>query len=105
MVYQLLFLLIMGGLLLYFFGGVFKKTAAILRNSPGKSFLFGSLYIIATPVVILLCFITIIGIPLGFLSLALYIFGFVFVNVFTLVLFSELINTIWSHKITKTWQK
>lgn len=105
MVYQLLFLLIIGGLLLYFFGGVFNKTATILRNRPGKSFLFGSLYIIAMPVVILLCFITIIGIPLGFVSLALYVFGFVFVNVFTLVLFSELVNAIWSHRITKTWHK
>jgi len=105
MIYELLFLLVMGGLLLYFFGGAFRETAVILRNAPGKSFLIGLLYVAATPIIIILCFITIIGIPLGFLSLAGYIFGFVFVNVFTLVLFSELVNTIWSHKITKTWHK
>lgn len=95
----------MGSLLLYLFKNSFQKATAIIEHAPGKSFLFGLLYFIGMPILIILCFITIIGIPLGFLAGAVYVFGFIFVNAFTLAIFSELINTVWSTKITKTWQK
>lgn len=57
------------------------------------------------PFVAILFFITVIGIPLGFLSLAIYIFSFVFAKVLTLVVFTGLITNIWSAKLPSSWHK
>lgn len=104
-VYRFLFLLVIGALLLILFPLFFGKTGAVLRASPGKSFLFGLLYFIVMPIIAILFFITVIGIPLGFLSLAIYVFSFVFAKVLTLVVFTELIANIWAEKLTASWHK
>ena len=105
MVYRFLFLLILGSIFLLVFPHFTRKTAEIVQKTPGKSFLFGLLYLVLLPILALLCFITVIGIPFGFLLIAIYVFGFVFAKLITLVVMSELINTIWKHKITKPWQR
>ncbi len=104
-IYRLLFLLIIGSLLLLIFKNFFQNTAITLRTNIGKSFLFGVLYFILMPILAILCFITVVGIPIGFLALAVYVFSFVFAKVITLVVMSELINTTWSTTISKWWQK
>lgn len=105
LVYRFLFLLIVGSIFLHVFPQFTRKTAEIVHKTPGKSFLFGLLYLILLPVVALLCFITVIGIPLGLLSIAIYVFGFVFAKLITLVVMSELINTVWKEKLSKSWQR
>lgn len=105
LLYKFLFLLVVGSLLLCVFKDFFRNTAIILQEHIGKSFLFGLLYFILMPIITILCFITVIWIPIGFLSLAIYIFSFVFAKVITLVVISELINTTWQNKISKSWQK
>ena len=57
------------------------------------------------PIVTILLFITVIGIPIALLSLALYIFSFVFAKLVTLVIFSELITNTWSTWISRPWQQ
>lgn len=76
-----------------------------MRNNPGKSFLNGFLYFILIPIVSIICFITVIGIPIGFLLVALYVFSFVFAKVITLVVLSELIIQKWQNRISRPWQK
>ncbi len=104
-IYRLLFLLIIGSILLLTFRNFIRKTAEIVQKTPGKSFLYGLLYFILTPVIALLCFITVVGIPFGFLTIAIYIFGFVFAKLITLVVISEFINTTWQNKISQSWQQ
>lgn len=103
--YRFLFLLIVGGLLLILCRQTIEQTAITLRQHPGKSFLYGLLYYVLMPIVTILLFITVIGIPIGLLSLALYIFSFVFAKLVTLVIFSELITNTWSTWISQSWQR
>lgn len=63
--YQLIFLIVVGSLILCFFRGFVSQTANLIRVTPGKSFLYGILYFLLFPVVLLLLFITVIGIPVG----------------------------------------
>ena len=105
MVYRFLFLLILGSIFLNVFPHFTRKTAEIVQKTPGKSFLFGLLYLILLPVFALLCFITVVGIPLGLLSIAVYVFVFIFAKLITLVVMSELINTTWKHKLSQSWQR
>lgn len=104
-IYRLLFLLIMGSILLVIFRNFIRKTAEIVQKTPGKSFLYGLLYFILTPIIALLCFITVVGIPFWFLTVVIYIFGFVFAKLITLVVASEFINTTWQNKLSQSWQR
>ncbi len=91
-VFRILFLAIIGSLLaLWLFPNFIWQAAEILRNKPGKSFLFGILYCILVPFVMILCFVTVIGIPLWFFTLAMYIFSFVFAKLLVVTVFSSLI--------------
>jgi hypothetical protein len=76
-----------------------------VSNNPGKSFLNGFLYFILLPIISIVCFITVIGIPIGFLLVALYIFSFVFAKIITLIILSELIIQKLQNRITGPWQK
>lgn len=105
LIYRLLFLLIIGWILFHTFPTFIRKTAEIVRNKPGKSFLNGFLYFVLMPILSIICFITVIGIPIGFLLVALYIFSFVFAKVITLVILSELTIQKWQNRITGPWQK
>jgi hypothetical protein len=105
MLYCFLFLVILGTLFLHVFPHFTRKTAEIVKKSPGKSFLYGLLYLVLVPVMALLCLITVIGIPLGLVLIAIYGFGFVFAKLITLVVMSELINTVWKDKISQSWQR
>lgn len=57
------------------------------------------------PFAILLLLITICGIPVGLLGLAIYIFSFVFSKLLTLVVFSELITQRCSDKFDTPWKR
>lgn len=56
----------------YFFSEQFEKAAASVRNNFIMSFGYGMLYLIGMPVLILIAFVTIIGLPLGLLGLSIY---------------------------------
>jgi hypothetical protein len=105
LIYRLLFLLIIGWILFHSFHNFIRKTTEIVRNNPGKSFLNGFLYFVLMPIIFIICFITVIGIPIGFLLIALYVFSFVFAKVITLVILSELIIQKWQNKISEPLQK
>lgn len=90
--FRILFLAIIGSLLvLWLFPNFIWQAAEVLRNKPWKSFLLGILYFILMPFAMIISFVTVIGIPLWFLALALYIFSFVFAKLAVVTVFSSLI--------------
>ena len=64
--------------LLLFGRKFFKDASQKLEKNVWKSFGFGVLYFILTPIAAILLLITVIGIPLGLLTGAMYAFSFVF---------------------------
>ncbi len=104
-IYRFFSLVILGGLLLWLFGKFFGRAATLLKEAPGKSFLYGVLYFLLMPFVIILSFITIVGIPVGLLGLMTYIFSFVFAKLVVLVVFYKLILARFAPNLAATWQK
>ncbi|MBX9809542.1 FapA family protein [Candidatus Gracilibacteria bacterium] len=105
LVYKFLFLLIVGSIILGLFGKNLGQIATTLKSHIGKSFIFGILYFILTPIIAILFFITVIGIPVGILTVALYGFTFLFAKLIVLLLGTSLINTTWSQTFSTPWKK
>lgn len=76
----MLLLLAMGEKL---FGSFFTRVADTIREAPAQSFGYGFLYFIVVPVVIVLLFITLIGIPVGLIGLFFYILFMLLAHVIT----------------------
>jgi cytoskeletal protein CcmA (bactofilin family) len=77
-VYSLLSSALILLLLLLLARPLFKRAGDRVRAEPWWSLLIGFLYVAVMPVLILLLFVTLIGIPLALFTLFLYIFSWVF---------------------------
>lgn len=69
---------ILGILIVYLVGILIKRKiwinkAKLMKNNPLKSFIIGILTLIILPILAILFIITVIGIPIGFISLSLYV--------------------------------
>ena len=104
-IYSFLILLIWSALFLYLFPYFTRKIAKIVRETPGKSFLLGFLYVILMPIIAIILFITIIGIPLGFLAVAVYVCTIFFSKLIVLVVASQWINITWKEALSGPWKK
>jgi len=77
----------------------FTESAKRLRKFPWWSMLWGTLYFVATPGIILLLAITIIGLPLAAALLAIYLVTVMFAKVCAALVFARLIEL----KSKRTW--
>jgi hypothetical protein len=84
--------LLMIVLIQYLFGKAFRRAANAIRETSIKSFGFGLLFLVGTPIAILLCFITIVPIPIGIVMLLGYITVLLFATVIVALLISNWIN-------------
>lgn len=82
----LLYALFMILLLQKFFAPQLQLAAGTMRNNMLKSFGAGMLYFTIVPLIVVLLFVTVIGIPMGFLLLTLYGFSIFFSGIITAVL-------------------
>jgi hypothetical protein len=83
----------------YLFSSTMQKSADKIFDSPLGSLGFGFLFFIVTPVVAILTFITVIGIPLGILILLSYI-----VLVLLAMLTSSVVTANWlNNRFNKGW--
>ncbi len=69
-------------LLMLFAPNLLAESGKKLMKSPGMSLLTGLLFYFLTPLLILGLFLTIIGIPLGFFGLFVYVFSIIFGSAF-----------------------
>lgn len=67
----------------------FRDAAKRLRTAPGLSLLTGFLYFLLMPVVVLVFFLTIIGMPLGLMFMAGYVFSIVFAKPLTAIVLAK----------------
>jgi len=65
--------LVMMLLLGYFFRNIFKKAASTGMDDPGKSIGFGFLFVFGIPVLVMIAFLSLIGIPAGLILLGFYL--------------------------------
>ncbi len=103
------FLSLLGGfVLVLFFTLVFRPNFAqlgmFIGNHLGSSILAGLIYLVVTPVLVIVLFATIIGIPLGLLGLALYAFSIGFAKAITAIILAYWLkqrnNYQWTTSIT-----
>jgi cytoskeletal protein CcmA (bactofilin family) len=69
---SLLSFMIVGLLIVHFAPKYSLASVETLKSNPWKSLLAGILTVILTPIVVVMLFVTIIGIPLGLISLVIY---------------------------------
>lgn len=100
-IYGLLFAALCIGLLLWATKSFFVDSAKYLRKQPWMSFLWGFLYFIVTPVLAIILLMTVIGIPLGIITLVLYGLSVFFAKIFA----SLVLARAWELKAKKkTWK-
>lgn len=75
--------LILGLLLIYFLPNYVNKVTTNVTQNPGSSFLLGLLLAIVVPVVLLVIMLSIIGIPIAFALLVIFIFTLWISKIFT----------------------
>jgi hypothetical protein len=76
----------------YLFSGSFQKAGNTAFVHTGRSFLGGLLYFVAVPLLAILCLITLIGIPIGFFLLLVYIGTLFFSGVLTALVSAHWLN-------------
>lgn len=99
LIFSLFASLLLSILLVFVFGRYFSRGAHHFQSDFFKNFGFGILYVLGVPVLIALLMTTVIGIPLGLLFLALYLFTLVFAPTFSAVLITYWLK--WRNK--KEW--
>jgi hypothetical protein len=85
-------------LFVYFFPKFFKESSDILIKNPWKSFFIGILYFILTPILAIVFFATIIGIPVAAILIFSYVFSIYFAVMISAVIFASLINKHYKKK-------
>lgn len=81
--YRLLVGALMIAILVWLFDAFFKRAGSDLPNQWLNRFGTGVLYVIGLPVIMILLFVTVIGIPFGLFALFLYIFTLLFAYALT----------------------
>lgn len=84
--------LVMLFLLQYLFPASFRKAGGNAFERPGRSFLAGLAYFIGIPLITLICFVTVIGIPIGVMLALLYIATVVFSGLITALAAAHWLN-------------
>jgi cytoskeletal protein CcmA (bactofilin family) len=88
----------------YLFSKYFNQAASIIKDSFIKSFGYGMLYFVGIPVLILISFVIIIGIPIGLFTLSVYLLSLLFASAFIGLTVSHYFknrsNSDWTHMQT-----
>ncbi|HTI92397.1 MAG TPA: hypothetical protein VL727_17505 [Puia sp.] len=84
--------LVMIFVLQYLFSSVFRKAGETVFSRPGMSFGFGIVYVVGVPAVAIVCFLSLVGIPLGLILLLGYIGTLLFSGVITALVSAYWLN-------------
>jgi cytoskeletal protein CcmA (bactofilin family) len=77
--------LILGLLLIYLFPGYTQSTVSTLSARPAASFALGLVALIVTPVAAIMLLVTVLGLPIGLMAIALYLVAIFLVRVFVIM--------------------
>ena len=91
----ILYLLSMGVvlvILVFLANPLFERIASAYSGNFGKSLGYGVVYLVGVPIVVMMLFVTVIGIPVALVATSLYVISVLFVNSFLAVSITNLIN-------------
>lgn len=99
-----MFLFVLGGFLIVLvlelaFGKWFSEAAKEVVSSWSRSLGIGVIYVIGVPILVLLCFMIVIGIPIGLFAMVLYLFSMIFGNFVA----GLVITHLWKARNGKDW--
>lgn len=100
---EIIGLFIFGSLILLYFEKMFSSVSKKMRKYTWKSFVYGLLTFIATPILIVLLAISVIWIPFALFLLFAYIFMFVFITLLNVMVLSSFV--IHKYKIQELYKK
>jgi len=78
-------------------------TALTIKNKPGKSIGYGALVVFMAPIAALLLLISVVGIPISFLSMLLYIVLIYLTRIFTGFFLADIIFERFDKKVHPVW--
>lgn len=76
----------------WLFPKTFHRAAGIVQTDTGRSLGYGLLYLVAVPAIILLLFITVIGVPVGLIALFFYLMFFALSGIITALTAAHWVN-------------
>jgi hypothetical protein len=88
---KILFIFIFSTVLFFFFQKFYKRTGKILAEKTGKSFLYGLLTFLLIPILAILFFISVIGVPIGILLVFWFVMLIIFLEVINVTVLTALI--------------
>ena len=89
------------GLLILATKAYFADAAKIVKRGPWRAIGMGLLYFFLTPIVALLLMLTVIGMPLSFLILTMYVFSIIFAKPIAAIVVAKYCALRWKRK----WKK
>ena len=99
LIYSLLTAAFLIFILRFVFPNFFNRSSKTLDKSMGTSLMWGLAYFVLMPVLILVLFISIIGIPVALLFLFIYLFSFYLAKLFAAVIFANMANNHYKLKM------
>ena len=102
-VLEIIGLFIFASLILLYFEKMFSSISKKMRKHTWKSFVYGLLIVIGTPILIILLAISVIWIPFALFVLFAYIFMFVFITLLNVMVLSSLV--INKYKVKELYKK
>ncbi len=97
-VYILLSAALVLGLLLLMTKTFFRDASKILAKKPGKSFLHGLLFFLATPIIVVVLLITVIGLPIALAVALMYVISIVFAKLLAAMVLARWTETYYKKK-------
>ncbi len=92
LIWYLVTALVMIFLIQYLFSQTFKSAANTIQNNPLKSLGLGFLFLIGVPILVVVLFMTLLGIPVAMLTLISYLAVILFATVIVALLISNWLN-------------
>lgn len=104
MLMNFFFTFVIGAFIMKLFPRKLDRTLDALRNKPWKSLFTGLLTIILLPIISVLLFITILGLPIGLALLALSLLGFYSAKIFPVLWLSNRLFRRWIKDPHSLWR-
>jgi hypothetical protein len=103
LILQIMSSFLVGFLLLHFFPAYAARTVGILETKPWLTIGIGFLALIVGPVAALILFITVIGIPLGFILLAVYFVGLYIAHIYVALFLGKKLFAYAKKEVADVW--
>lgn len=96
-------LFILGLLAYYFFPKYMKRTDIVLQDTPWMALVTGVLFLLVPPILMVILVISVVGIPIALILLALYFLFLYIANIFTINFLGRCLSRAFSFQLKDGW--